>query len=252
MAGVTGSDFKRMVAFIRLGANGTPGEPMPKASLQALMKVIPADQAEYFEFRRADRTLVAHTMNEHWDDVPGTYEATLALGHQNPIGWRKWGPTDGALRLSGVTSQRALQRLEFYHEVLRPNRVRDVLKVWLLSSPTTVACLQLTRLEGDFTQRDEDLLAILQHHLIYVFERPLTGEVAASRSKARLTRREAEILTWAARGFGNEEIAAVLSVSTATVRKHLEHVYERFGVRSRAEAVWQLTAPDPEHGDRPS
>lgn len=252
MAAVIGSDFRQMIDFIRTAAKDTPNDPLPTATLQALRTVIPADQVEYFEFRREDRALLAHSMSEHWDDAPGTHEAILAVGHQNPVHWQRWVPTDGALRLSGLIGQRALERLEFYNDVLRPNRVRDVLKVWLRSSPESVGCLELTRLDADFTQRDEDVLAILQHHLIDALERPLTGEIAANPSEVRLTRRETEVLTWAARGYGNEEIAAVLGVSTATIRKHLEHVYERLGVSSRAEALWHLMAPAPEHGNRPS
>lgn len=252
MAAMIGSDFRQMIDFIRTGAAGTANGPLPTATLQALRTVIPADQVEFFALRRDDRALLAHSMSEHWDDAPGTHEAILAVGHQNPLNWRKWAPTDGALRLSGLIGRRALERLEFYHDVLRPNRVWDELKVWLWSSPQSVGCLQLTRLDADFTRRDEDALAILQHHLIDALEHPLTGEIGATPQEPRLTRRETEVLTWAARGYGNEEIAAVLGVSTATIRKHLEHVYERLGVSSRAEALWHLMAPDAEHGDRPS
>jgi DNA-binding CsgD family transcriptional regulator len=251
MGGVSGSDFRQVIDFIRAGANGTPEDPLPTATLKALSEVIPADQLEFFALRRADRSVLAHSMSEHWDDAPGTDEAIRAVGHQNPVSWRRWRPTDGALRQSGLIRQRALERLEFYHEVLKPNRVRDVLKVWLWSSPESVACLQLTRLDADFTQRDEDVLAILQRHLIDALEGPLAGEITADPRRPHLTRREAEIVTWAARGFGNEEIAAMLGVSRATIRKHLEHVYERLGVRSRAEAVWQLMATDPDRGNRP-
>lgn len=252
MAGVTRSDLRQIIDFIRSGVNGMPSDPLSTATLQALRNVVPADQIEFFALRRGDRAVLAHSMSEPWDDAPGTHEAILAVGHQNPVGWRRWGPTDGALRLSGLIARRALERLAFYHEVLKPNRVRDVLKLWIWSSPESVACLQLTRHDADFTQRDEDVLAILQLHLIDALERRHTGAIAANVSEARLTRREAEILTWAARGLGNQQIAAVLGVSTATIRKHLEHAYETLGASSRAEALWHLMAPDQEDANRPS
>ncbi|HET7444851.1 MAG TPA: helix-turn-helix transcriptional regulator [Solirubrobacterales bacterium] len=52
-----------------------------------------------------------------------------------------------------------------------------------------------------------------------------------------LTRRQAEILSLLAAGAGVAEIAADLYLSPATVRKHLENVYTRLGVHTRAEAI---------------
>jgi DNA-binding CsgD family transcriptional regulator len=54
---------------------------------------------------------------------------------------------------------------------------------------------------------------------------------------ARLTRREREIVALVAEGRSNAEIAARLWLSPGTVRIHLQHVYEKLGVRSRTAAV---------------
>lgn len=52
-----------------------------------------------------------------------------------------------------------------------------------------------------------------------------------------LTPRESEALRLAAGGASTEAIAADLSISPATTRKHFENVYRKLGVRSRAAAV---------------
>lgn len=52
-----------------------------------------------------------------------------------------------------------------------------------------------------------------------------------------LTNREREILALLADGLGNKQIAARLGISTNTVKTHLELMFERLGVSSRAEAV---------------
>lgn len=52
-----------------------------------------------------------------------------------------------------------------------------------------------------------------------------------------LTLRQAEVLRLVALGDATEQVAGRLGISTATVRKHLEHVYERLGVTSRSAAV---------------
>jgi HD-GYP domain-containing protein (c-di-GMP phosphodiesterase class II) len=56
---------------------------------------------------------------------------------------------------------------------------------------------------------------------------------------AGLTERELEVLLVLARGGSNQEIAQDLGISAKTVGHHLEHVYQKAGVRSRAAAtVW--------------
>jgi DNA-binding CsgD family transcriptional regulator len=52
-----------------------------------------------------------------------------------------------------------------------------------------------------------------------------------------LTRRQSEVLHLLARGSSTQQIATDLFISPQTVRKHVEHIYERLGVHSRAAAV---------------
>ena len=52
-----------------------------------------------------------------------------------------------------------------------------------------------------------------------------------------LTAREQPILAWVARGKTNPEIAEILWVTPSTVRKHLENVYAKLGVRTRTAAA---------------
>jgi DNA-binding CsgD family transcriptional regulator len=60
---------------------------------------------------------------------------------------------------------------------------------------------------------------------------------AALSSPPALTPRELEVLTLAADGRSAPEVASELVVSTATVRTHFEHIYEKLGVSGRPAAV---------------
>src|SRR6266513_344162 len=60
-----------------------------------------------------------------------------------------------------------------------------------------------------------------------------------------LTRREREVLQWAAAGKTNAEIAAILDMSPRMVEKHFEHVFEKLGVETRMAAVMRLLAGSP-------
>ena len=51
---------------------------------------------------------------------------------------------------------------------------------------------------------------------------------------ACLSRREREVLRLAATGVGNKELADRLSISEATVKVHLTHIFQKLGVPGRA------------------
>lgn len=55
---------------------------------------------------------------------------------------------------------------------------------------------------------------------------------------AGLTEREIEVLRHVARGASNRQIAQELVVSEKTVAHHLEHIYDKIGISSRAAAVF--------------
>ena len=52
-----------------------------------------------------------------------------------------------------------------------------------------------------------------------------------------LTARQRGIMQLVGEGRRDAEIARELWITTATVRKHLQHVYDRLGVHSRTEAL---------------
>jgi DNA-binding NarL/FixJ family response regulator len=65
--------------------------------------------------------------------------------------------------------------------------------------------------------------------------RPCAGR--ERRPSAPLTGREAEVLSWLAKGKTNRDIADILGMSPRTVNKHLEHIFEKLGVETRTAAA---------------
>ncbi len=55
--------------------------------------------------------------------------------------------------------------------------------------------------------------------------------------KTRLTPRQHEVLDSIMHGLSNDEIAALLGISKARVKQHLNEVYEKLGAANRAEAI---------------
>ena len=71
-----------------------------------------------------------------------------------------------------------------------------------------------------------------------VVEMPrLMLEKTAQGSDGSISARELEILLLAARGLSNRQIATTLTISEATVKRHLANLYSKMGVGSRSEAT---------------
>jgi len=67
---------------------------------------------------------------------------------------------------------------------------------------------------------------------------PRAAHAAARRlSTAALTTRETEVLSWIAKGKTNRDVGEILGLSHRTVNKHLEHIFEKLGVETRAAAA---------------
>ena len=77
---------------------------------------------------------------------------------------------------------------------------------------------------------DEDWLVVMR-------EVSDTAIVEAMMASFKLTLREAEVLYWVVKGKTNRDIGDILGSSPATVKKHLEHVYEKLGVETRTAAA---------------
>ena len=75
----------------------------------------------------------------------------------------------------------------------------------------------------------------LLHRLSATAAETSAGE--AMRARARLTRREREILGVAASGMNTRAIAASLCISKQTVRSHFKNIYHKLGVHNRTDAV---------------
>lgn len=61
--------------------------------------------------------------------------------------------------------------------------------------------------------------------------------VSFTQAESTLTERELEVLQLAAKGERNKEMAYKLGITERTVKAHLQSIYQKFGVDSRAAAV---------------
>ena len=79
-------------------------------------------------------------------------------------------------------------------------------------------------------------------HLDPAIQRRLVATVLSTKTQNPalpddLTTREIEVLKLIAAGLSNTDIAAALVVSAATVKTHINHIFQKTGARDRAQAV---------------
>ena len=90
---------------------------------------------------------------------------------------------------------------------------------------------RLDRLK-EFTE-DQSRFGDVVHDLLDALEQP--GPYGEGGSG--LTERQREVLSLAARGYGNKEIAVLLRIAERTVQFHFKSIFVRAGVNGRAQAV---------------
>ena len=226
-----------MLDIVHDGARDVGHDPFPPSVLLGLARLIPSDACVGYQeadvgngFRVVDLVEVIGT-----PPTPTTEAAFHALGWQNPMHCRLHAHDEGVLRLSDLLTRRQRANLEYNELVWQPHGIDDALRVWLPAPPGRARSVYLERTGRNYTERERILLALLRPHLA----RMRLNAESRWQMDARwgLTPREAEVLVWVARGKTNAEIAAALFISPQTVRKHIENIFEKLGVRTRTTAA---------------
>jgi DNA-binding CsgD family transcriptional regulator len=237
-------DYDAVLGIVAAAAAGSPEEHVPADVLTAIYRLFPsADVLAYVEGNPADRAHRRMTVvGDHpaWTDWQRTLHDRLRF--QNPLA-----PTPATLGQAWRTTDRvslaAFRRTDLYNVLGHPHRIEYSMDYWAASGDGLLRGFCLDASRRDFSDRDRDVFEVLARHIGIVlarFDPRLPGRAA----RLGLTPRESEILGWAARGHTNAEIARSLSLSTHTVRKHLENTFFRLGVHSRAAAVAVAYEPD--------
>jgi DNA-binding CsgD family transcriptional regulator len=141
------------------------------------------------------------------------------------------------MRFSDLVSRRADGGPSLYQDFFRPFAVEYKLDARIRPTGGHVD-FGCCRERCDFSERERTTLGALRPYLTAILRGADAGVVAHElRDAFGLTGREGEVLGLVARGRSNREVAGTLFLSPSTVRKHLEHIYAKLGVRTRTQAV---------------
>ena len=143
---------------------------------------------------------------------------------------------DGAIEYASAAAVHLLQK--YFDLSAEPTQLPPQLTHWLLkpagvgqkTGPFEIE-RDAVRLVVSLARRDADGTCSL------LLEETSDTILKTRLVSAGLTLREAEVLLWVTRGKASSEIAVILGSKTATVSKHLEHVYQKLGVENRTAAA---------------
>ena len=237
MASIRASDAAALLEIIHDGAQETGRDPFPPSVLFGLARLIPSDACVgYQEADVSGDIRVVELLEVIGTPASPTAEAAfLSHGWQNPLHCRLHADSDQVLRLSDFITRREKAKRAYNDLVWRPHGIDDAMRVWLPAPLGRARSVYLERTGRNYTQRERDLLGLVRPHLAQM---RMNAELRRRADPSLgLTAREAEVLGWVARGKTNAEIGAALFISPLTVRKHLEHILEKLGVRTRTAAA---------------
>jgi DNA-binding CsgD family transcriptional regulator len=242
-----------LVDFLLAAAADEATTPFPADVLAGLRKVVRCEAVGYWEWSPQNLLEFSLAADEPAVILPvwGVYPQ---VRQDDPLpGWGPRGSTlphrewfGRTLAISDFLSEREFRRGELYAKVCQPLGVRAVMKVYLPTGAATGASLVFNTTRARFAETDRRTLQRLVPHLAQLRRNALARRTypaliestAAARMRLlRLTPRERVVLARATAGETNTAIAAALFVSPGTVRKHLEHIYDKLEVRGRPEAA---------------
>jgi DNA-binding CsgD family transcriptional regulator len=191
-----------------------------------------------------DFTAIMHLFFKHQiPDVPAyqlfraVIQAELARAQDQWARSQMW--TCTALHLAEVFSDRytvATLLIDQGSFLVQQSRVSDVHTMYV----RLIALVEEMRLPH-MLERCRFFERYLVAHGAFATATVVTS-VAPVHDQETLSSRENEVLKLVAQGYSNKEIAAILVISGATVKKHLEHIYMHLGVHNRTAAVARVNA----------
>jgi DNA-binding CsgD family transcriptional regulator len=243
-------DLRALAVIVSQGRPDLPdGEGLPPSLLADLMSQIRCDAIGFAGFDSGRQ--------ETWSEQLMPDGSNAVVEREAPVNWQHYWHCQPCSYPDRTSDLRSVVKIsDFYSDrqwhsigtrcgINRPLGFEHDLMLTLPAGPAPVVqpgrTMRLFFLRGpgpDFSERDRAVLILLRPYLHQAY---LDGE-RGRHPVPRLTPRQAELLHLLAAGHTNAQIARRLGVTEGTVRTHLENIYEKLHVSSRAAAVTRALA----------
>lgn len=247
------SDIKAVLEFLAEVDELDDQEPYPIGLLDRLRRLIPSRVVAYGEADLAERRYVELVGDDPADDEDDE-DLYWSVGPCPIADYRVRTGDLTTIRMSDVIGRTRWHEHPVYREYFRPGAIEYIVDLGLGTGKDWYRSVVLLRErdESDFSERDRAVMESLRPHLHAREARASLRRALATapdfitrrrgETDPQVTAREREIVALVAEGKTNAEIASELWVTPGTVKKHLENVYLKLGVGSRAAAASLLRA----------
>jgi len=221
----------------------------------ALMSLLEADQFASFVWSDSEQRFTEYVfINMDPNNLRRYY--TYYQFH-NPISGRTQN-LRRAVHVNELIPQRDLLRTEFYNDFLARDGLYHGMNLYVHDGGRNIGDMRIwrSRQHSAFSEDDLQILEIIKPHFLNAMRNVLclteggrAGRIMSGgiqkmgfegltvehiKRRYGLTAREAQITIEAAHGKSDQEIAEGIGIAFSTVRSHLNHVYQKLGLHSRA------------------
>ncbi|MGF6697884.1 DNA-binding response OmpR family regulator/DNA-binding CsgD family transcriptional regulator [Paraburkholderia sp. MM5496-R1] len=156
--------------------------------------------------------------------------AALIVGADGAIRWQS---PQAARQISAYRASHADDLVQAVAHPMLPPLLRDWFADWLGRGSPAGAVLEFT---AGHVRRSASATSAPDpgEWILTLKETDDTVHSSALAARFNLTAREAEVLLWVSRGKTNRDIGDILGMAPRTVNKHLEHLFRKLHVETRA------------------
>ena len=232
---------------------------LPRLMLDTVRRLVRAESVTFNDINTEDGRQSCFSDTPDIDAALGTYgEAWSQHMGEHPLivrseALRARGRAMSVSKISDFLNRRELKAGGLYQAVYRHLDTEFQMVVTVVSDRSRTVGIALNRKLRDFSDRDREVLLLLEPHLRTsyasamqrlkfrrLFDADRDDAAVEDIQQLGLTAREAQTLLCIVRGKTNEQIAVELRASPRTIHKHVEHVFRKFQVSSRAAAMMKL------------
>jgi DNA-binding CsgD family transcriptional regulator len=183
--------------------------------------------------------IVTHNMAKEEDKL---YQSRYM--HMDPLNPNLFeNSSETVVHMDSIMSAQFIEQSVYYQDFLKPLNYRYATDIFFRSQGKIIAVITLLREEsqGEFTEEELSLLRKQQPFLEYTLNTVYLSKRISERKtigeRYQLSSRELDVLELVISGANNKLIAKELVLGLATVKTHLQHIYQKVGVVSRTELL---------------
>lgn len=150
------------------------------------------------------------------------------------------------VKMSDLVSSQEQRELPYFTDFISPWGVRDIVEVFLRLDNRLTAGFALFNLSNQpeidnaYIQRVSKLCDFMHFSLEQCIDSPKNNEFEQFCRSHNLTNKEQLVVELVTQGLPNKTIANNLECSLATIKTHLQHIFQKLGINSKNELISTL------------